>query len=817
MIQIEGVSIQKFRGIKQLSLTLNRANFGISGNNGTGKSGVVDAIEFALTGGITRLTGKGTAGLSIRTHGPHVDFASVPKDAKVVIDVHFPSLNKSISIGRSIANPKTPELSEQSAELNALIERFIEHPEFALSRREILKYVLTEPGERSKSVQALMKLDDVEKTRATLQTIANQCKTEQTKAKLDVDSAKSNLLRALQLEELKVDSILKVANERRVVLGLDVLTALDKETSLREGLDGGATPPKIAFNKAGVVAAFKKIADDAAAPTGPTETEHIKTALECYKKIDAEPELLANLKQKEFFKTGFELIDSEICPLCSTKWEIEELRTIVKAKLESAKSATALKQKLDTARLGLKHAGETLVQSVNAAIATARKQFPDQDIASLENWSASLKADLQQLDAYDKCPENTAFLKNGWRTIPAAAAYTLEELRKKADALPEESKTDKARDFLTVSQERLEVYRKAKRTEEMWNQRCTLSGKIVAHFLKSSEGVLNNVYDEVEKDFIHFYRQINQDDEDQFTAKLTVATGKLGFDVDFYGRGHVPPGAYHSEGHQDGMGLCLYLALMRRTLGVNFTFAVLDDVLMSVDAGHRKEVCKLLKSEFPNTQFIFTTHDQVWLQHMITEGLLTNKSVVQFRKWTVDDGPAVWNHQDAWSEIQKDLDEGNVPAASATLRRYLEFFAGEMSSRLKAQVEYRSNASYDLGELLPNVTSAYVKHLGSAKNCAQAWKDTDGFAKISLVQDSFKEKLQRTKVEEWAINKTVHYNEWASLHANDFSPLVAAFRDLTAAFQCEKCKCLVHLTPPRGTPELLRCDCMATQYNLKKP
>lgn len=59
------------------------------------------------------------------------------------------------------------------------------------------------------------------------------------------------------------------------------------------------------------------------------------------------------------------------------------------------------------------------------------------------------------------------------------------------------------------------------------------------------------------------------------------------------------------------MGLCLYLALMKHTLGDRFTFAVLDDVLMSVDAGHRREVCRLLKSEFPRTQFILTTHDRV--------------------------------------------------------------------------------------------------------------------------------------------------------------------------------------------------------------
>jgi hypothetical protein len=84
------------------------------------------------------------------------------------------------------------------------------------------------------------------------------------------------------------------------------------------------------------------------------------------------------------------------------------------------------------------------------------------------------------------------------------------------------------------------------------------------------------------------YREINKDDESAFTAKLMPSIGKLGFDVDFYGRGHFPPGAYHSEGHQDGMGLCLYLALMSHLLGKGFTIAVLDDVLMSVDKGQSR-------------------------------------------------------------------------------------------------------------------------------------------------------------------------------------------------------------------------------------
>lgn len=52
---------------------------------------------------------------------------------------------------------------------------------------------------------------------------------------------------------------------------------------------------------------------------------------------------------------------------------------------------------------------------------------------------------------------------------------------------------------------------------------------------------------------------------------------------------------------------------MEHLLGDRFTFAVLDDLLMSVDAGHRREVCTLLKTKFPNTQFVLTTHDNVWL------------------------------------------------------------------------------------------------------------------------------------------------------------------------------------------------------------
>lgn len=72
MIRIQKIHIHEFRGIRDLTLDLGGENFAVCGPNGTGKSGVVDAIEFALTGSISRLSGRGTGELPLEC------FAGIP-------------------------------------------------------------------------------------------------------------------------------------------------------------------------------------------------------------------------------------------------------------------------------------------------------------------------------------------------------------------------------------------------------------------------------------------------------------------------------------------------------------------------------------------------------------------------------------------------------------------------------------------------------------------------------------------------------------------------------------------------------------------
>src|SRR5687767_12737196 len=98
MISIESITIKEFRGVRDLTLNFKEKNFSICGPNGTGKSGVVDALEFVLIGNVSRLSGEGMGDVSLREHGPHVDKRNDPDKARVTVNIRIHSLNKIVTV-----------------------------------------------------------------------------------------------------------------------------------------------------------------------------------------------------------------------------------------------------------------------------------------------------------------------------------------------------------------------------------------------------------------------------------------------------------------------------------------------------------------------------------------------------------------------------------------------------------------------------------------------------------------------------------------------------------------------------------------------
>lgn len=816
MIQVETLHVENFRGIRELTLNLARRNFSIYGPNGTGKSGIVDAIEFVLTGNVTRLGGRGSGGISVRGHGPHVDYRDLPDKALVRIQVFAPSLNRSFSIERRVNSPMKPVITPaDDPQILELVARVAEHPELALSRREILKYVIAEAGQRSKEVQSLLRLDDVEVLRAALQKITNESKRSVKTLEGIVGQAQSQLLSALKIPELTRSQMLAAVNERRAILGLEPLSEITKDISLRSGLSGdkAAVTPRV--RKATAIADLAKLEFDAQRADTEEEASGRSVVLQLLSRLRDDPKLLYHLRRRDFLARGLELTSDRACPLCDTPWEVQELRALIETKLQSANAADEIRRKTDLASRGVQASIDAHLGLVRVVRSHSEQLGVAECSAAMEDWERSLSDLHSRLTSRESVPDTIAALEQPWRQPPPAFTLSIGALKAAIAALPDPSAEETARDYLLVCQERFHAFRTNRRELERWKARSEVASSVVQHFDEASKATLTALYHDVEKDFSRYYAFVHHDDEAEFLGKLTPSLGKLGFEVDFHGKGLFPPGAYHSEGHQDSMGLCLYLALMRRVLGGEFRLAVLDDVLMSIDSGHRRDVCRLLKREFPDTQFVFTTHDRVWLHHMVSEGLVDKAAIREFRRWTVEDGPHAWDFTDAWTDIQKCLREDDVPGAAHTLRVYLERTMSDLAGRLRAKVEFRLDHSHDLGDLLQPVLSRFSEVLKKARSSAHSWGQADVVKALDERIADFDESRRATATEQPLLNPTVHYNEWNNLTSQEFSRVADAFRELLACFACSTCKGALYVEPRKGATETLRCDCGATAVNLK--
>lgn len=507
--------------------------------------------------------------------------------------------------------------------------------------------------------------------------------------------------------------------------------------------------------------------------------------------------------------------DGSNCPVCDTEWDAEEFCSHVEKKLGLYAAATTLRKEREQDLVPI----QVEVENTKAALLALARHgalfSPPIDCSTLTFHAQRLTEFARSIKDFLPLSGAISAVKSITQT-PKNVLSTFAQIEAGIAALPEPNQQDAARDFLSVGQERLEAYRSAAAKLKTAEQKSTTARFIFDTYAEVTTKALERIYSEVEQSFSKLYRLINQDDEKDFAAKLKPALGRLGFEVDFYGRGFFPPGAYHSEGHQDGMGLCLYLALMNHLAGSSFTFAVLDDVLMSVDSGHRREVSKMLRERFPNTQFFLTTHDEVWLRSMKTVGLIEPRAFAHFRSWNVDLGPTEWDDREVWDELEDHLKRNDVRAASALLRNYLEYFSKEACHVLRPPVEFRGDAQFTLGDLLPSAVAKMKKLLKDGKAAAKIWKQTDKEQAITEREARFSDAAGASQVEQWQLNAAVHYNEWATLHVNDFKPLVAALRTLVNEFCCNKCHSILFTAPPYGTPEALRCICGDCNINLRK-
>ncbi len=814
MIQIKSLRIEEFRGIRNLELTMDDLSFVIVGPNGSGKSGVVDAIDFVLTGEISRLSGAGSGGVSLTKHGPHVHQRDNPSAAKVSLTFTHATSGQTAVLTRCVKTAGQFTLEPNTPELTSAVAWAAEHSELTLSRREVMKYVNTEPGRRAQEVQALLKLDRIDETRRVLMAARNKAAAT-SKSSIDAASAaEDGVKRILDVTSLLSTEVAGAVNKQREILGLNPLTDITPDSEFSIGAIGRGDSP--GFNKQ--LASRDLEALQQLLFAHPALDMAAETLTLVLIELEADPEVFDALQHRHLVEAGLPLVTGAACPLCDLSWPDEDaLRTHLEVKLSRSAAADELRQGLLTAAANLVSELRATRGRIHSAQphAVTLAHTPLQTV--LQEWSDDLAAFAAALSTIELIREHSDRIAKDPLGTPDGLPAQLELLRSAIELTPDQTSAEAALSFLSVAQDRWTLLRQARSAATKLQATHKTATVTYDVYNSIADTALATLYKTVEHDFSSYYRQINSDDESSFTAGLSPTSGKLDLEVDFYGLGMFPPMAYHSEGHQDGMGVCLYLALIGQLLKEDFRLVVLDDVVTSVDANHRRQFCKLLKDVFPSVQFIITTHDEVWARQMQSSGLIGKRAFARFHGWTVDGGPVYGQGEDSWAQIDSDLAKNDVPGAAHKLRRNLEASLTDIAGGIQGQIIFRPDNNYELSSLFAAVKGRHSQLLKKAAASANSWNNEVAKQQVDELKDERAKIVLAQDGENWAINALVHSNDWATMTKADFTPVVDACRGFLSLFTCngKECESWIYVVGIPGQEENLRCSCGSLNLNLR--
>lgn len=811
------LEIHNIRGIPNLHLKPNGRNFVIWGPNGSGKSAVVDAIDFLLTGRITRLRGRGTGDISLQRHGPHVDHA--PEDATVRALLLLPGMTSPLGVKRSMARPGVLECEESVRPRLQPILTLAQSGQHVLTRREILKYITAEPRTRAEEIQELLNISEIEEIRRAFVSVENDFKAELQAKYEAIETAKASVNATVQKTIYDQSAVLEVVNQNRAVLGGQPISSL-RSAELRKDL---RLPTAISAEQpVNVTILEKDIRNLLSIASDPKQTEIAPIDEELRARIAqirSDPEFQRAVRRHHLTELGISLIDeSGQCPLCDTPWPPGKLQEYLQRRLNSEQIATQSHRRISELSQTMFGLLKTTSACLSKVMAAAKIVELKDSVSMLQTWMSEIEElNIALTDPLSKYPDPRFSASSViLQLAPANSESELSKILATVRAtFPETTPEQDAWETLIRLEENIksiEVAENDRREAELNYQRAHA---LHHEFVNARDLVLGNLYKDVQGQFVDLYKQLHGSDEGSFTATIEPEEAGIKIEVDFYGRrGKHPPHALHSEGHQDSMGICLYLALAERLTKGVIDLLILDDVVMSVDTDHRRPICQLLTTSFNHRQFLITTHDKTWARQLKTEGVVDPQGMAEFYAWNIDTGPRVNYEVDIWERIRGALLKEDVPGAAHTLRRGSEQFFEIVCDALQARVTYKLHGNWDLGDFLPAAMGQYKELVKKAKNAANSWDDQQSLEMLKEVDNISAAIFRRTQAEQWAVDSNVHFNSWANFTKNDFQPVVEAFLDLHSLFVCSKCGSILRLVTRDTQPISVRCNCGNVDWNL---
>jgi energy-coupling factor transporter ATP-binding protein EcfA2 len=488
-----------------------------------------------------------------------------------------------------------------------------------------------------------------------------------------------------------------------------------------------------------------------------------KTALDAQKAeekkvIGENPAVLEVLRRARDFVAGN---PDTICPVCQQPADSAHLAEELEKRISAMSALTAATNTTESANKGLVAAQAQLTNADSQLVESAEKAVTKLFASKLPPVTAVKlpTAEFAQvaIDSLDLAVRVAAVLTIVTSLEPLKTPLDIH--RKGAD------KTINQRTAIASQLKQIKQSRLAQETTDallkQMNKALGVVGDTRKAFVKE---VLDGISTEVETLFMKLHPK-------ESLGSITLSLdpnnfGSLHLHGDFHSKKGVPPQSVYSESHLDTLGFCVFLALAKHYKTEN-TIIILDDVLTSVDAQHLDRFINLIHDEEQHfSQIIITTHYRPWCEKYRHHRAPGNKvHFIELRGWALESGIRVQQMKLSLDELRQVLtampfDRQVVASKSGIfLESMLEFLARMYECRLPL----KARSGYTLGELTNCFSS---RRLLPALTIDRATLQKDAAGNEQEVWVSIPLAPLIAQIKEWAEVRNLvgcHFNELGAL------------------------------------------------------
>lgn len=772
---IDGIQVQNFRGIRRLHLPVDGHNLILVGENGAGKSSIVDAIEYFFTGRVEPLEGR--ADVDKRQSIPYAQGGATA----VSLSLRGLSSEEGTTLPYPRRKAAIPKSLEPVCDLAS-------RRSFVLRRSQVLTFINARDAERYKKISQLIGLGQLDQID---QVWRKQSKAAQDRVERLAQDRQGILDRLGQLLGAGIETesdINRAINARLAAMALSPIDGHHDLKARREALEqrvrserqsGGLREPHALRDS--VDRASQKLEEIA------FQYRALDTSWQGFR---AQSEILDDALFEELLTEGYRVLTEEAgiadCPLCEEP--IRDRAALVGRigdRLASLRDLTTGRKQIGDLEAAIQ---DNLLLLADALTALQR-DLQERDMTEPLPTIRQAQEEVRQRRQAPRAPDQASRATGEWpargavaeltRMLPEIGAGIARQIEARG---PAGTRTGALEDVTLLSRVDEHWQMLQKKAVEITKAQYVAGQINLAYtmLIAARKLGLERIRRELEEDFDRFYQQLHPDEGCRgITIPVQQAQrSSIALRAGFHGQAETHPLSYYSEGHLDSLGLCIFLAFIKR-FNQDLKLIVLDDVLTTVDAGHRLRVARLLAREFADYQLVLTTHDRLWANEL--KSALPGSRLVRLRRWSL--GRGVDCQHDVlsdWDYYARQARDGRPQDTIGGAGRNLEKFLYQMRVNLGLAIPAKPDGAYTLGDLEGPFWSWVKDHPPERP-------DRPEFARE--LKD-LKQRLEETwRLRNWA---GAHFNVWAETvtpeEALDFLLIV---KELATSFECPVCQSLV--------------------------